>query len=552
MLLYSQVTENRILPDGSYDFGNGVIGPSLRQRIESNSSTSSPLPNFTGRRSLSAEQIAALGGVALITAACQQQAAVEGEALDTGVVEQGNSSTSFELTLPWPEGETRWLTGGPHTFTMGSGVSTQEIKPELDFAPAEVRNCNNPNLTLENYRINASASGKVTNVGKGIIDIDHENGYSSRYVHVGDVQVTEGDKVNRGDDIAALSCITPDGGSTTGVHLDFSVRRDGVFIPASEIPFEGGWRAFNDGNDRNYFGGMSRGDEYRIAYTGRCGPGKKSIQACDGIRNDVVNERTQSPNLIDTILAIEADDSYEEIGRKMAISRWLTALSSKQTAAVNNDFSISLDVSIVNIKEWEPNIARLLNGEAINGDPLKVNFLVKVEGSYSKYIGRLEVDNIRISTEDLSYKIDDIDRKNGKEAWIVTEIHTYERFQALDFFYGEKLGYSDKEIEKVSKKSFNDTTLPDNLPPMSEWTENNLMYDPGIEDGGWTIGNSRHFYDNGGEPALIGQWYEENYDEIDIASLKFVDEPCHTKWHVEGGGEEYEGCFSIPIEISDN
>lgn len=78
----------------------------------------------------------------------------------------------------------------------------------------------------------ASASGVVVRVahdpqyGK-MVDVDHRNGYMTRYAHADAVYVKEGQQVKRGMPIAAVGST----GRSTGPHLHYEVHRNGPLNP---------------------------------------------------------------------------------------------------------------------------------------------------------------------------------------------------------------------------------------------------------------------------------------------------------------------------------
>ena len=86
----------------------------------------------------------------------------------------------------------------------------------------------------------ASADGVVKvatqNQANGnYIVIEHANGYSTKYLHLKDREVTKGEKVNTGDIIGYVG----NTGKSTGPHLHFEILKNGKTLnPASLIPFK--------------------------------------------------------------------------------------------------------------------------------------------------------------------------------------------------------------------------------------------------------------------------------------------------------------------------
>jgi murein DD-endopeptidase MepM/ murein hydrolase activator NlpD len=84
----------------------------------------------------------------------------------------------------------------------------------------------------------AADSGKVTvsgwpdNFGYGNrVIIDHGNGYQTVYAHLSRIYVTAGQTVRRGDSIGQMGST----GRSTGTHLHFEIRNNGVQVNPSNI-----------------------------------------------------------------------------------------------------------------------------------------------------------------------------------------------------------------------------------------------------------------------------------------------------------------------------
>lgn len=83
----------------------------------------------------------------------------------------------------------------------------------------------------EGSKVYAVADGMVTWKGKRngygeLVEIDHGNGYVTRYAHNKSVIVNLGDKVNKGQVISLMGST----GRSTGPHVHFEVLRDGKAI----------------------------------------------------------------------------------------------------------------------------------------------------------------------------------------------------------------------------------------------------------------------------------------------------------------------------------
>lgn len=75
------------------------------------------------------------------------------------------------------------------------------------------------------------ADGIVTWVGQrggygGLVEVDHGNGYVTRYAHNKTNKVKKGDRVNKGETLALMGST----GRSTGPHVHFEVLRDGQHV----------------------------------------------------------------------------------------------------------------------------------------------------------------------------------------------------------------------------------------------------------------------------------------------------------------------------------
>lgn len=92
-------------------------------------------------------------------------------------------------------------------------------------------------------KVRMTADGVIVNIGMDVnygrfIEIDHQNGYMTRFGHLSKVMATQGARAKRGDIIGLVG----NSGRASGYHLHYEVHRNGrivnpaaYFFPESEI-----------------------------------------------------------------------------------------------------------------------------------------------------------------------------------------------------------------------------------------------------------------------------------------------------------------------------
>lgn len=162
------------------------------------------------------------------------------------------------LALPWADGETWWMTGGPHGgWADGSAWSA------LDFVPdGEARGC-----FVSAAFVRAAAPGLVVGgeTGQLFLDLDGdgqlETGPVLMHLHLAaEGRAAPGSRVALGDPLGHPSC---EGGVSTATHLHIARLYDGEWLAAAgPAPFRlGSWTAW--GAPSVYDGGMQHEDGTR-------------------------------------------------------------------------------------------------------------------------------------------------------------------------------------------------------------------------------------------------------------------------------------------------
>lgn len=154
-----------------------------------------------------------------------------GKEADVEIGDNGNSSGSadFAGTLHWP-------TEAGNT-TINSYFGTREAPiagASTDHGAIDI-------AAAEGTNVYACMDGKVTvsqfsDSAGNYIEIDHGNGYVTKYMHNSQLKVSVGDQVTAGQ-LIALSGNT---GNSTGPHIHFQIEKDGTKVDPLSFKYDNG------------------------------------------------------------------------------------------------------------------------------------------------------------------------------------------------------------------------------------------------------------------------------------------------------------------------
>jgi LasA protease len=141
------------------------------------------------------------------------------------------------LRLPWPGGETWYLTGGPHNFDGSKRLPLSGV----DFQPPGATGCTPP--IASQHWVLASAPGLAIDYQRNWVKLDHDGdgdattGWQTVYGHLA-WRVADGTWARTGARLGSPSCL---GGYASGVHVHFGVKFENVWQPLETVVLSG-WR----------------------------------------------------------------------------------------------------------------------------------------------------------------------------------------------------------------------------------------------------------------------------------------------------------------------
>lgn len=402
----------------------------------------SPLPeDFSKKRSvLKKAAIRLLPVSALVFAACSGGGA--GEKNSSSQELENKESSGY--SLPFPKGETWFLTGGPHADGFSNGV-----RYAIDIAPPEGGDCSPFGIrrSIENRAVTASASGEVILVGKendrndhfhSVVDIKDKNGLTERYIHLDNTKVKLGDKVKQGEALGSPSCEFPPKGGNSGPHVHIGLMKDGQAIPIDGVQI-GGWTIHNDTN--NYDGTMTKpGEKTRTRDLGRC----PTDEACGGIRNDL-------PNTSNKAIIAGPKDSIPPISGKVTSKEVSTATPTPKPTEKKNPNAENK----ISISKKPEELFRALLTNPISSDVLPQGMTsggisageIDATGKALKVVGTVNIliqDSVSIANGNVSYVVFP-ESSGAKSASEVIGTHFGNGEALIDFPYPAKI-YTNAKI----------------------------------------------------------------------------------------------------------
>jgi len=158
-----------------------------------------------------------------------------------------SEQTIPDAYLPWEAKRTWTFIGGPHPW--GSSPTWSAV----DFASPDPQGCDGT-PDYDDWIV-AARGGTVVHAEGNLVVIEHVDGWSTGYFHVGSDGMVSTGSINRGERIGHPSC---EGGSAYGDHVHFDIRRNGERIAISGTVLSG-WTIHN--GSEPYLGYMSKSGE---------------------------------------------------------------------------------------------------------------------------------------------------------------------------------------------------------------------------------------------------------------------------------------------------
>ena len=138
-------------------------------------------------------------------------------------VSAGLSRDTFQLTWPWPDGES-WRVGGTHGhYGIMSSLDISSFMTDCKWRSKDNK-CNETTPLIY-----AMHSGIVSDVTKCRMIITHPTGWAIKYYHMDDIRFKDGDYVSTSEVIGRYAgdyeTALCNGGGSVGPHLHIVLER---------------------------------------------------------------------------------------------------------------------------------------------------------------------------------------------------------------------------------------------------------------------------------------------------------------------------------------
>ncbi|WP_212822784.1 peptidoglycan DD-metalloendopeptidase family protein [Polymorphospora rubra] len=150
---------------------------------------------------------------------------------EAGPLSTNPSDRRTGMRLPWATGQSWRYTGGPHPMSGG-------VRSSVDFAGGDGRV----------LAVRGGLAYTMCGSGRGWIRVVHDRGLATDYYHLQGNISADGKAVKEGDFLGNIGNDVSCGGSSTGAHVHFSLRRNNAYVPIDRYNF-GKWVISASGAD---------------------------------------------------------------------------------------------------------------------------------------------------------------------------------------------------------------------------------------------------------------------------------------------------------------
>lgn len=165
-----------------------------------------------------------------------RQAGIEASIAGFAGTQAAADATPPALDLPFQYPQA-WQFNGIHTWT---GDDDNSAMSSIDFTGSWSEAWGDD--TSERW-VAASHDGEVTVFSSCYIHIQHDSGWGTRYYHLSNLQVENGQQVKAGELLANYASDSAQalcsGGHSTGPHLHFALRKDDQYAALQGLPLSG-------------------------------------------------------------------------------------------------------------------------------------------------------------------------------------------------------------------------------------------------------------------------------------------------------------------------